>query len=622
MLNRVWSLVRANPVPLVALIGLIAGSILTWIFGDEVAGNRAWIVALVAGGVPLVWKTLRGILKGQFASDVVATLAIIAAVVMYEPFAGLIVVMMQSGGEALDDYGFRRASSSLETLVARAPRTARRKTGDHLADIAAEEVKVGDTLIVNPGDLIPVDGKLLSLEAEVDESALTGEPMAHTRKREAKLMSGSVNTGSVFEMEATAVSAASQYARIVRLVQQAQGDKAPIVRLADKYATWFTPLTLLICGFGWAVTGNPGTILAVLVVATPCPLILAAPIAVISGINRAAAASIIVKGGTAIEQVGRAQLVVFDKTGTLTLGSPVVSNVVTIGGAGGINSCELLRVAASVEQFSSHLLAQALVHSARSKGLDLTLPSDFEEIPGNGVTGTIDGRRVAIGSIRFLSSYLDAPGRSALESAAALKPGVSNTCELSAPVVIDHKPAGIIFFNDELRPGAEQMVEQLGRLGVRHTVMLTGDRLENAQRVAQQAGINEIGAGLLPEEKVIAVHRLKRQYDPIVMVGDGINDAPALAAATVGIAMGAHGTGVSAEAADIVLLVDDVTKVREIIEIGQRTRRIVLQSIGIGVGVSLLLMMIAGFGLIPAPIGAISQEVLDVVVILNALRAR
>lgn len=624
MRNQARSLVKPKPaialsayiIPLVALLGLIAGSALTWPLGYTLAGNWVWTAALVVGGAPLVWQTLRSMLRGHFASDVVAMLAIVTAVAMDEPFAGLLVVLMQSGGQALDDYGFRRASSSLENLVARAPRTARRRSGDQLVDIKVEEVRVGDVLIIRPGELIPVDGRLVSEEAEIDESALTGEPLAHLKKSGDRLMSGSANGGTMFEMQATALSEESQYARIVALVRQAQDDKAPMVRLADRYAVWFTPLTLLICGFGWAITGDPRTMLAVLVVATPCPLILAAPIAVISGINRAAKAGIIVKGGTAIEQVGRAQAVVFDKTGTLTLGSPVVSDVVPLDGIG---PTELLRRAGSIEQLSSHLLGQALAQGARSKGLTLPLPEDFREIRGRGVTGVLDGQQVAVGSLKFLATLLDADGLSAMEKASATTAGHS---ELSALIALDHRPAGLVLFNDELRPGVATLIARLGRLGVKHTVMLTGDGAENAWRVARQAGISEVEAGLLPEEKVRAVHRLQSKYNPLVMVGDGINDAPALAAATVGIAMGAHGTGISAEAADIVLLVDDVTRVGEVIAIGQHTRKIVLQSIGTGIGVSLLLMVTASFGLIPAPVGALCQEALDVVVILNALRAR
>lgn len=615
MHRNIWSLVKHYPVPLVAFLGLIAGS-MTWLLGQPEPANWLWFGTLIVAGAPLVWQTLRGMLRGKFASDVVAMLAIVTAVVMYEPFAGVLVTLMQSGGEAMDDFGFRRASSSLEALIARAPRTARRKSGDSLEDIAAGDVLVGDVLVVRPGELVPVDGTMLSEEADVDESALTGEPLAHAKKQGDSLMSGSVNGNTMFEMRATAVSEESQYARIVALVRKAQGDRAPIVRLADRFAVWFTPLTLLMCGFGWWYTGDAKTILAVLVVATPCPLILAAPIAVISGINRAAREGIIVKGGTAIEQVGQAQAVVFDKTGTLTIGSPVVSQVVSLNG---LDSKELLRRAASVEQLSSHLLGQAMAEGAVSQGLLLSLPDEFVEVPGRGVTGKLDGQQITVGSLKYVADSMSEDKSCILKTATAQ---VTEGTELSALVSIDNEPAGIVLFSDEIRERVPAMMKRLRRLGVKHLVMLTGDRLDNAKRVAEQAGIEEVVADLLPQEKVLAVQRLQTKYKPLVMVGDGINDAPALAAATVGIAMGARGTGISAEAADIVLLVDDVTKVGSIIAIGQRTRGIVLQSIGIGLGVSLILMLIASLGFIPAPIGALLQEGLDVFVILNALRAR
>lgn len=615
MHRNIWSLVKHYPVPLVAFLGLIAGS-MTWLLGQPEPANWLWFGTLIVAGAPLVWQTLRGMLRGKFASDVVAMLAIVTAVVMYEPFAGVLVTLMQSGGEAMDDFGFRRASSSLEALIARAPRTARRKSGDSLEDIAAGDVLVGDVLVVRPGELVPVDGTMLSEEADVDESALTGEPLAHAKKQGDSLMSGSVNGNTMFEMRATAVSEESQYARIVALVRKAQGDRAPIVRLADRFAVWFTPLTLLMCGFGWWYTGDAKTILAVLVVATPCPLILAAPIAVISGINRAAREGIIVKGGTAIEQVGQAQAVVFDKTGTLTIGSPVVSQVVSLNG---LDSKELLRRAASVEQLSSHLLGQAMAEGAVSQGLLLSLPDEFVEVPGRGVTGKLDGQQITVGSLKYVADSMSEDKSCILKTATAQ---VTEGTELSALVSIDNEPAGIVLFSDEIRERVPAMMKRLRRLGVKHLVMLTGDRLDNAKRVAEQAGIEEVVADLLPQEKVLAVQRLQTKYKPLVMVGDGINDAPALAAATVGIAMGARGTGISAEAADIVLLVDDVTKVGSIIAIGQRTRGIVLQSIGIGLGVSLVLMLIASLGFIPAPIGALLQEGLDVFVILNALRAR
>lgn len=607
-----WPYLRENPIPVFALVGLLAGAVLQWIVGQPEIAAWVWRVTLVGGGAPLAWGTVKGMLRGRFAADVVAMLAIVTAVITDEPFAGAIVVLMQSGGEALDSYGMRRAQSSLTSLLARAPRTARRKRENRLEEIDAADVQVGDLLVVSPGELVPVDGTLLTGEAEIDESALTGEPLAHPKLEGDGLLSGSVNAGGAFEMRADAPSSESQYARIVALVRQAQDSQSPVTRLADRYAVWFTPLTLLLCAFGWWYTGNPETVLSVLVVATPCPLILATPIAVISGINRAAKEGIIVKGGAALEQVGRAQAVVFDKTGTLTFGTPSVERVVALDG---LSEEELLHRAASVEQLSSHLLARTLTIEAQNRLGHLPLPEDFRETPGHGVEGVVGGRHVRVGSHRFIK-------KSAQEKGHDLGEHHSEHGMLSAYIAIDHQPRGLIFFSDRLRPGVPQMMKRLRELGVRHTVMLTGDHRESAMPIAHAAGVDEVDADLLPADKVTAVRMLKEQYDPVVMVGDGINDAPALATATVGVAMGARGSAISSEAAGIVLLVDDIGRVADIIDTGKRTLRIARQSIYAGLGVSLALMVVAGLGYIPAPIGALSQEVLDVAVILNALRAR
>jgi heavy metal translocating P-type ATPase len=612
--TQVWAVARANPVPVVALLGLVSGAVLQWGLALPEAAWWTWMATVVIGGAPLVLSTLRGMLRGEFASDVVAMLAIVAALITNEPFAGAIVVLMQSGGETLERYGLRRASSSLERLLARAPRTAWRRAGERLTEIPVAEVEIGDILVVRPGALAPVDGGLLSAQAMVDEAAITGEPLAHTKHTGDHLLSGGVNVGDAFEMRATARSDDSQYAKIVSLVRQAQRDKAPIGRLADRFAIWFTPLTLLMCAFGWWITGEAQTVMAVLVVATPCPLILATPVAVISGINRAAKAGIIVKGGAAIEQIGRAQAVVFDKTGTLTFGSPMVERLIA---AGGHTSSALLRKAGSVEQLSSHLLAQTLTGAATAEHGPLPLPTEFHEAPGGGVHGMVDHEHVAVGSVRFLREQ--GVSDAALD---ALATHAAAEDLLAAFIAVDHVAAGVALFSDRIRPGVPQLVERLRHLGVRRTVMLTGDRMPNALAVAREAGIDEVEANLLPADKVRIVQRLKEQYDPLVMVGDGINDAPALATATVGVAMGAGGSGISAEAADIVLLVDDVTLVGEAVAIGRRMVRVAKQSIFAGLGLSLVLMVIASFGLIPPAIGAVCQEVIDVAVILNALRAR
>ncbi|HEY3329520.1 MAG TPA: heavy metal translocating P-type ATPase [Capsulimonadaceae bacterium] len=605
-MNKLLTVVRESPVAVFALVGLTVGSIIHP-FNDSI-GHIIWMVTLVIGGFPIVWRTLLGMLKGNFASDVVAMLAIVTAVAMDQAFAGAIVLLMQTGGEALESYSLRRASSSLDELLARAPRIAHRRTGDQLADIDVADVAVGDTLVVRPGDILPVDGALLSALAEVDESALTGEPLGRPKEAGDELLSGSVNTGDAFEYRAVKVAADSQYSRIVELVRQAQEEKPPIQRLADTYAVWFTPITLVMCAIGWAYTGNYHTILSVLVVATPCPLILAVPVAVISGINRAAHEGIIVKGGAAIEQIGRAQAFVFDKTGTLTFGSPVVSDIVAFDG---FTKDQVITAAGSVEQLSAHVLGKTLTAAAVAAGNTLSIPTNFREIPGKGVEGMVDGKHIRIGSPRFL---LECTGHS-------IPPG-DYSSGLATYVAIDDNPAGAILFNDKIRPGVPEMMARLKSMGVRKTVMLTGDKAEHANKVAKEAGIDTVAADLLPEDKVTNVVALKKRYSPLVMVGDGINDAPALAIASVGVAMGAHGSGISAEAADMVLLVDDVRKVGEAMWIGQRMLRIAKQSIYIGLGVSFALMVVAATGHISAPTGALLQEVLDAAVILNALRAR
>ncbi len=607
MQNKFIKFMRENPVPFIGVIGLLFGAVVRFVVVRPDIADILWLLVLVVGGAPTVLKTIQKMLKGNFAADVVAMLAIITAVIMHEYFAGVIIVIMQSGGEALENYSLRRASSTLEQLLARAPRMAHRKENDQVTEIEANLVRVDDVLVVRPGDLIPVDGVLLSPQAEIDESALTGEPLTRSKKTGDGLLSGSVNGSDVFEMQARKIAAESTYAQIVQLVENAQQEKPPLQRLADRYAVWFTPITLIMCGVGWLITGTPTTILAVLVVATPCPLILAVPVAVLGGINRAASASIVVKSGTAIEQVGHAEVMVFDKTGTLTFGTPTIDQVIALDG---VSQSNLLQIAGSVEQLSSHLLGQTLTSAAQQQQA-LSLPTNFQESPGFGVEGDLDGQHIVLGSPRYLN---DKTGNAI--------PTTTLRSELATYIAIDNQLAGLITFKDQLRPGVSELMERLRTLGIQRTVMLTGDNQEHAQAIGKQAGIDQIEANLLPEDKVRLVKELMQKYKVVAMVGDGINDAPALATATIGIAMGAHGTGISAEAADIVLLVDDVTQVAYAVETGQRMLRIAKQSIYVGLGLSFGFMVLASVGLISPVVGALLQEAVDVIVILNALRAR
>jgi len=489
-LEKAWAFAENNPVPYLAALGLLLGGALH--FHQPALARWVWLATLVGGGTPLVWRTLRGMARGKFASDVVAMLAIITAVVMDQAFAGVIIVLMQAGGEALENYSLGRASSSLDQLLARAPRTAHRKSNRELTEVEAASVRPGDTIAVRPGDLIPVDGTLLSAQADVDESALTGEPVSRGKGLGDALLSGSVNAGGAFEMRADKASADSQYSRIVQLVRQAQEDKPPLQRLADRYAVWFTPLTLVMCGIGWWITGESRTVLSVLVVATPCPLILAVPVAVISAINRAAGAGIIVKGGTALEQIAGARAFVFNKTGTLTLGTPVVEAVIPFDG---LTPGEILHAAGSAEQLSSHLLGRTLAAAAQAEGGPLTLPTGFQEVAGRGVEADVDGRHILVGSPRFLKERVGSAGPAQDKAAVALE----------AYVAIGGEPSGVIRLNDRLRPGVDTMLRRLRTMGVRHTVMLTGDNAENGNAVGAQIGLDEVKAGLLPEDKVKAL---------------------------------------------------------------------------------------------------------------------
>ncbi len=596
-MSRVRALAR-RPVAVIAAAGLVAGLL--------VRSDTIFLATLILGGSPLVFQTLRGMLRGRFAADIVAMLAIITAFLLGQYFAGAVIVLMQSGGEALEAYAMGRASQSLEALLARAPRIAHRARGDMIEDVPVEDVHVGDLLVIKPGDLVPVDAEVTAGTSTVDQAALTGEPVPIRAVMGTALMSGSVNLEGALRARALRPSGQSQYQQIVQLVERARREKPPIQRLADRFAIWFTPVTLAMCAVAYLVTGSTTSVLAVLVVATPCPLILATPVAVIAGISRAADIGVIVKHGRAIEQLGLARAVVFDKTGTLTLGHPSVAHVDVLDG---VAAPELLRLAAAVEQLSSHHLGRAVVEAGRAQFPSLPPVAGFRETPGRGVSGRVGGRLVSVGSPRYLRDENVPLGDGSSDGTAAY-------------VAIDGRLAGTIEFADRIRHQVPALLQRLTVLGVTETVMLTGDREAPAQAIAAQARIRTVRANLLPGDKVAAVRELTARHGNVVMVGDGINDAPALAAATVGVAMGAHGTAISAEAADVVLLIDDIARLGDAMAISRRMRRIALQSIGIGLGLSFALMVIAGTGHITPAAGAVMQEALDAAVILNALRVR
>lgn len=613
---RITTFVKNYPIPVFAIFGLLAGGIFHWTSNQQELGQWIWFVTLVIGGAPIIWQTIRDMLQHHFASDIVALLAIVVAILMNNAFPGLIIVLMQSGGKALEDHAFKKASSSLDILLAHSPRFAHRKKDQDLEEINVSDVRVEDVLLVRPGDLIPVDGKIIHEQAEIDESSLTGEPLSKIKKIGEQVFSGTINVGNAFEMRADKISGESQYSKIVQLVRKAQQEKAPIQRLADRYAVLFTPITIGISLLGWLLTNNVETVLAVLVVATPCPLIFATPVAIISGINKAAKSNIIIKTGAAIEQIGKTQVVVFDKTGTITFGIPTIKKIIPTNDT---NSDDLLYKAASLEQLSSHPTASVLVKKGQEMFGKLSIPTNFHELPGAGVRGDVEGEHIEIGSQSVFENFTDTGFVQYIQE---VKKQTNSEGKMLAFVGVNGKPAGVILFEDKIRPNVNPMVKYLKELGVQQIVMLTGDNMDNAKNIAQQAGITNLEANLLPEQKVTAIQKLKQKFENVVMVGDGINDAPALAASTVGVAMGAHGTAISAEAADIVLLVDDISKISTVVKIGQKTLRVAKQSIFIGLGISFVFMAIASLGHIPPAMGALLQEALDVGVILNALRAR
>lgn len=597
--------------PLSATAFIAAGLVARAISAPAGVDRAIWYIGLALTGSAVVWRTVRGALRGQFAADVVATFAIVGAALLGQPFVGLVIVLMQTGGEALERYAEGRASDAVRALEEAAPRIAHRMRGKAIDDVRVDDIAVGDVLLIRPGELTPCDAVVLDGSAHVDASMLTGEPLPISATRDTHLMSGSANLDGALTVRAVAIARESQYARIVALVRSAQASKAPLQRVADRYAVWFTPATLVVCAVAYALSRDWLRVLAVLAVATPCPLILATPVAVIGGINRAARRHIIMRHGTALEQLGTATVAVFDKTGTITIGQPRVSHVIT---AEGHTSSEVLRLAGAIERTSGHLLGRTLVEAAEAGGLPLPTARDVAETAGRGVTGIVEGHRVTVGARSFVLDQT--PGGDA--KLVELEPGDAG---LRAYVAIDGTIAAIVEYADALRPGLSDAFRDLTAMGVRRIMLLSGDHAENARLVARAAGIIEVHGDLLPEGKVDVVRELVKNGESVLMVGDGTNDAPALSVATVGVALAGHGGGITAEAADVVVLIDDLSRVVEAMRISQRTMHIARQCILVGLGLSAVGMVAAAFGFLAPTAGALVQEGIDLAVILNALRA-
>jgi heavy metal translocating P-type ATPase len=604
----VWSLAR-SVLAAWSAAGLVVGILVHFSAWSPWTG-AVWAVATIPVLILLVAEIAAGLRRGDVGLDIIAVLSMLAALLFAEYLAAAVVALMYSGGQYLERFAERRAKHEMTALLARVPRGAIRYRSGQLEEIDLDVIEPGDRLVIRKGDVVPVDGEVAEGLAVLDQSALTGESMPVQQKVGDLVMSGSSNAGEAFHLVASRRAAESTYAGIVRLVAAAQRSRAPMARLADRYALLFLAATVVLAGAAWLASADPIRAVAVLVVATPCPLILAVPVAIMSGLSRAAKQGILIKGGKALETLARVRAIVIDKTGTLTHGR---ARLVSIRALTQHSSDELLRLAASLDQASKHVIAQAIVAEAQAKGLALSVPRDAVETPGEGIAGRVDAHHVVVGGVSFVAGKVAPAGLSDLRSSRS--PGA-----VLVAVAIDGKLGGALVLADELRAGTEALLRGLKSLGVERIVLATGDRRDVAELVARDLSIDAVRSELSPDQKTLVVLS-ERKNGPVMMIGDGINDAPALAAADVGLAMGAKGAAASAEAADVVLLVDQLDRVLPAIAIARRSRLIALESVYVGLGLSILGMVAAAFGLITPVQGAILQEVIDVTVILNALRA-
>ncbi len=596
--------------------------LLGWVLAGLAAGTAA-AVAEVPGLARLLWsaaaapvalhvaaQSLRAVLGGRVGVDAIALAAIVFALVLDEAAAAAVIALMVAGGEALEDWAQGKARRSLTALAERTPRRAARLAGEAVEEIAASAIRPGDVLLVRTGETVAADGTALE-PCSVDESALTGEPLPRSVRAGERVPSGTVNAGPPFRLRAEATAEASTYAAVVRLAEAAASARAPLTRLADRFAVLFLVVTAVVAGAAWLLAGDPGRALAVLVVATPCPLILAAPVALVSGVGRAASRGIVVKGAGVIERLAGIRVVLFDKTGTLTPGRPRLAAIET---EPPLAREEALRLAASLAQASTHPVSAALLAAAREEGVALAVPEGVAESAGGGIAGRVEGKPCLLGSEGFLAAHgVRVEGRVALAAALVVAGSI-------AWLAVEGRAVAAFVLADRLRPEARRTVRRLRELGIARLALVTGDRAEAAEPIGLVLRLDAVHAGLSPEGKIAAL-RAERAVGPVAMVGDGVNDAPALAAADLGIALGAHGTAAAAEAADVVLLVDRVDRVAEAVAIARRSRRIALEAIALGMGLSAVAMAVAAFGFLPPLAGALVQEGIDVAAILYALTA-
>ena len=566
----------------------------------------AQIIVTIAGALVALTmfigmiKTLR---SGKYGVDLLAILAVIATLSVSEYWAAMVILVMLTGGDALEDYAAKKANTELKALLDNSPRRAHVVSPTGTTDVAVDDVKVGQHVVVKPGELVPVDGVVITGHSDFDESSLTGEARPVAKTVGSPVMSGALNGDEAVTIKVTKLAKDSQYQQLVKLVKEAESTPAHFVRLADRYAIPFTIAAVAISLVAWGISQDPRRFAEVLVVASPCPLILAAPVAMVSGMSRASRNGIVVKTGSVLEKLAGAKTGAFDKTGTITNGHLTVARVLP---AAEVTTERLLHLAASAEQDSSHILARSLIKYTSAKQISLAPVANLSEVTGRGITATIEDHQVKVGKLSFVAPQ---SAQAALTTTAIY-------------VSVDGQYYGAISFTDHVRPEAAATVARLKHLGVTNLMMLTGDQRAIAQQVAKKVGITAVKADLLPEDKIAALKAVPDDRHPLFMVGDGVNDAPSLATADVGIAMGANGSTAASETADVVILKDDLAKVAKAVAISKDTLRIAKQAVLIGIAICTALMLIASLGVIPAFIGAMLQEVIDTVSILWALKAR
>jgi heavy metal translocating P-type ATPase len=604
-----WATTRLLRPSLLALAAAgLFGGVAARLAGAPTLASWIWVGAIIPVLAALVVEIVLSLRRGEVGLDIVAALSMAGSLAFGQPLAGVVIALMYAGGQYLEAFAQGRARQEMTALLGRVARTALRDRDGQLEATPIAALAPGDRLLIRSGEVVPVDG-VADGPAIVDRSALTGESIPVACAAGAEILSGSTAIGPAFALIVTRRAADSAYARIVQLVEAAQRAKAPMTRLADRFAIYFLIVTVVVAGAAWVATGDPVRALAVLVVATPCPLILAVPVAIIAGVSRCATIGLLVKGGDALEALAQTRVVVLDKTGTLTEGEAALA---AIHPTGDLSPDDVLRLAASLDQASTHVTAAAIVVAARERGLHLSLPTDVVETAGRGIEGTVDGRRVVVGGPAFVQRRAGLPEPGA-------PPGRSDR-GVTAAVAVDGELVGVLTIADRVRPEAAAMLRALRQLGVQRIVLASGDASVVAHAVAGGLGVDEAHGDLSPHDKVALV-LAERRHGPVAMVGDGVNDAPALAAADIGIAMGVRGTAASSEVAAAVLLVDRIDPLAAGIAIAQRARRIARQSVVVGIGLSFLAMGIAADGYLSPVQGALVQEAIDVAVVLNALRA-